>query len=79
MRVLQRRSVVTQRNDANEIRDPLQPEPEARGTKPYEPPQVTRVSLRPEEAVLGACKTMTIPGPGAPACTFSAPCPNPGS
>jgi len=27
--------------------------------KPYEPPKVIRVSLRPEEAVLGHCK---VPG-----------------
>lgn len=29
----------------------------------YEKPQVTRVSLRPEEAVLGACKVSGIAGP----------------
>jgi len=27
--------------------------------KPYEAPQLTRISLRPEEAVLGHCKTST--------------------
>jgi hypothetical protein len=27
------------------------------GKKPYEPPQLTTISLRPEEAVLGHCKT----------------------
>ena len=31
----------------------------ADGKKPYEPPQVTTISLRPEEAVLGHCKTST--------------------
>jgi len=25
--------------------------------KPYEPPRLTTISLRPEEAVLGHCKT----------------------
>ena len=31
----------------------------AGGKKPYEPPQLTTISLRPEEAVLGHCKTST--------------------
>lgn len=38
-------------------------ENETKTRKPYEPPQITRVSLRPEEAVLGACK---IPGSAGP-------------
>jgi hypothetical protein len=29
---------------------------QADAKKPYEPPQLTTISLRPEEAVLGACK-----------------------
>ena len=34
------------------------------GTKPaYQPPQVVRVSLRPEEAVLGHCKVVGSAGP----------------
>jgi hypothetical protein len=28
------------------------------GKKPYEPPQLTTISLRPEEAVLGHCKIL---------------------
>jgi hypothetical protein len=28
------------------------------GRKPYEPPQLTAISLRPEEAVLGHCKVL---------------------
>jgi hypothetical protein len=28
----------------------------ADGKKPYEPPQLTTIGLRPEEAVLGHCK-----------------------
>jgi hypothetical protein len=36
---------------------------EPKTKKPYEPPQLTKVSLRPEEAVLGACK---IPGSAGP-------------
>ena len=31
----------------------------ADGKKAYEPPQLTTISLRPEEAVLGHCKTST--------------------
>ncbi|MGA9883551.1 MAG: hypothetical protein WBQ34_07525 [Candidatus Acidiferrales bacterium] len=49
--------------------------------KQYEPPKLTRVSLRPEEAVLGACKTASISGPASPGtpCAYPVPCPNPGS
>jgi hypothetical protein len=35
---------------------------------PYQPPQVVRVSLRPEEAVLGHCKVSGITGPVAGSC-----------
>jgi hypothetical protein len=31
--------------------------------KKYEPPELTKVSLRPEEAVLGACKISGGTGP----------------
>lgn len=34
----------------------------ANGEKPYEPPRITTISLRPEEAVLGACKSFSISG-----------------
>jgi hypothetical protein len=48
--------------------------------KPYEPPKVTRVSLRPEEAVLGACKTTTGTGPASShPCSFGLCGPLPGS
>lgn len=36
---------------------------EPKSKKAYEPPLLTKVSLRPEEAVLGACK---IPGSAGP-------------
>lgn len=36
--------------------------------KPYEAPKVVRVSLRPEEAVLGHCKTPSSAGPAAAGC-----------
>lgn len=34
----------------------------------YQPPEVVRVSLRPEEAVLGHCKTFSSTGPAAASC-----------
>jgi hypothetical protein len=37
--------------------------------KPYEPPKVVAISLRPEEAVLGGCKTASVAGPVSFACT----------
>jgi hypothetical protein len=36
--------------------------------KPYEAPTVTRVSLRPEEAVLGHCKIIGTSGPVSGSC-----------
>lgn len=36
--------------------------------KPYQPPALTVISLRPEEAVLGHCKSTTAPGPGGTGC-----------
>jgi hypothetical protein len=38
------------------------------GRAPYHPPEVVRVSLRPEEAVLGHCKTSSSTGPASPSC-----------
>jgi hypothetical protein len=35
---------------------------------PYQPPQVVRVSLRPEEAVLGHCKITGAAGPISGGC-----------
>ena len=43
-------------------------EMESRIKKAYEPPQVTKVSLRPEEAVLGACKITGSAGPVGHSC-----------
>jgi hypothetical protein len=44
--------------------------------KPYEAPKVTRVSLRPEEAVLGHCKIIGQGGPvsGGGGCVSVTPC-----
>jgi len=33
------------------------------GRKPYQPPQLTMINLRPEEAVLGHCKISGGSGP----------------
>jgi hypothetical protein len=46
--------------------------------KPYEKPEATRFPLRPEEAVLGFCKT-TGSGPHGGPCGKVAGCPNAGS
>jgi hypothetical protein len=54
---------------------------EGNGRKAYEPPQLTTISLRPDEAVLGHCKTSSTTGPlgfGNP-CTFLSPCSSIGS
>ncbi len=40
----------------------------ADGKKPYQPPQVTAISLRPEEAVLGHCKIAGTGGPVGMSC-----------
>jgi hypothetical protein len=46
--------------------------------KPYEPPKLVTISLRPEEAVLGHCK---ISGSGGPAggCSIVGLCSSQGS
>jgi hypothetical protein len=51
---------------------------ESDGKQPYEAPQLTTISLRPEEAVLGHCK---ISGTGGPvgSCAPLGTCPNSGS
>jgi hypothetical protein len=37
--------------------------------KPYVKPKITRVELKPEEAVLGGCKIAGISGPYQASCT----------
>jgi len=37
--------------------------------KPYEPPKVMAINLRPEEAVLGNCKIGSSAGPVASSCS----------
>jgi hypothetical protein len=46
----------------------VNPQGENKGKKPYTKPQVKQILLKPEEAVLGACKTATIAGPAQPRC-----------
>jgi len=49
--------------------------PEApEGRKPYEKPVLSEVALRPEEAVLGNCKTMGVAGPAEADCTSLGGC-----
>jgi hypothetical protein len=47
--------------------------------KPYEKPTLSEVALRPEEAVLGNCKTAGISGPAMPDCTLFTGCSSVGS
>ena len=47
--------------------------------KKYEKPTLSEVSLRPEEAVLGNCKTVSVSGPGFPDCTMAGGCSSMGS
>ncbi len=52
---------------------------QAQAKRPYEAPSVVRVELRPEEAVLGACKTGNTGGPRASRCRSIATCSTIGS
>ena len=48
--------------------------------KPYESPKLVMISLRPEEAVLGTCKSMTTgAGPVGSACLMTGACMSIGS
>lgn len=49
------------------------------GKQSYEPPRLARISLRPEEAVLGHCKNPSVAGPVQATCTAIAPCGSVGS
>jgi len=54
--------------------------PSQNGSKtPYERPQVVRVSLRPEEAVLGHCKIPGHAGPASAGCRSVIACRTQGS
>jgi len=47
--------------------------------KQYQPPRMTVISLRPEEAVLGHCKSMTSAGPVGGTCHTTGNCQGIGS
>jgi hypothetical protein len=47
--------------------------------EPYESPKVSVISLRPEEAVLGSCKSMSSAGPNGGSCVSAGQCYVPGS
>jgi len=51
----------------------------AESKKTYEPPRLATISLRPEEAVLGACKIAGGSGPVLASCHPIGACPNQGS
>jgi hypothetical protein len=59
--------------------DAMNPEPERANGKPYEAPQLSEISLRPEEAVLGHCKNAVAVGPGQGTCNAIVPCGSIGS
>jgi hypothetical protein len=50
------------------------PQAPAANRKPYEKPALSEVALRPEEAVLGNCKTMGVSGPAQADCTSLGGC-----
>jgi hypothetical protein len=57
-------------------------EPAGGAKRPYEKPEIKQVALRPEEAVLGACKATSGgggSGPGGGNCRTPAPCSSLGS
>jgi hypothetical protein len=47
------------------------PKEDLKQKKPYVKPEVKQIPLRPEEAVLGFCKTASSPGPLTSPCTCS--------
>ena len=55
------------------------PAPTPPKKKPYEKPRIVKVDLRPEEAVLGNCKTSSSAGPGQGDCETPASCFDSGS
>jgi hypothetical protein len=42
--------------------------------KPYAKPEIQEVPLRPDEAVLGGCKTASVSGPAQHRCTAPSAC-----
>jgi len=52
---------------------------EEKPKKKYEKPTLSEVPLRPEEAVLGNCKAVSISGPAMADCSFNPGCSSLGS
>jgi hypothetical protein len=52
----------------------MSPGKEPATKKPYVKPEIRRVMLRPEEAVLGSCKTSKVSGPGQVKCSVPSAC-----
>jgi hypothetical protein len=52
---------------------------ERTGKRAYQTPELTQVSLKPEEAVLGTCKQAGQSGPAQSLCLSPAPCSSSGS
>jgi hypothetical protein len=67
--------------EAADIEDFMKDEREDRkNKKPYQSPVCETISLRPEEAVLGNCKSMVVSGPsGGPSSCGIAACSSSGS
>ena len=57
----------------------LKQETQNPGKTPYQAPLVVRVSLRPEEAVLGHCKVSGSAGPASASCRSAFFCRSQGS
>jgi len=52
---------------------------ERTGKRAYQKPELTQVSLKPEEAVLAVCKMNNRSGPAQARCTFPKKCSDSGS
>ena len=61
------------------MNDESRQDPKDEAKKTYAKPQIQEVPLRPEEAVLGACKTAGVGGPVSSDCTVPVGCSTPGS
>jgi hypothetical protein len=54
--------------------DESRPDSRQKDKKPYAKPQIQEVPLRPDEAVLGGCKTASTSGPAQHRCTMPSNC-----
>lgn len=57
----------------------MKDENEGQGKRTYQAPRVTTISLRPEEAVLGHCKSPSSAGPVGASCVTGGACKTQGS